>query len=66
MNLAVIERCAQGIARALVIQALEVGLTQAAMCAVLELRASNHGRACTLPNLGFRDVTTRPTTIPIP
>ena len=43
MNLAVIESMRhKGIARALVMQALEVGLAQAARCAVLEVRASNH------------------------
>jgi len=62
MNLAVIESMRhKGIAKALVIQALAVGLTQAAMCAVLELRASNHAAHALYRSLGFRDVTTRPT-----
>src|SRR6266481_5582036 len=39
----------------------EVRLTQAAMCAVLELRASNHAAHALYRSLGFRDVTTRPT-----
>jgi ribosomal-protein-alanine N-acetyltransferase len=61
MNLAVIESMRhKGIARALVIQALAVGLTLAAMCAVLELRASNHAAHALYRSLGFRDVTTRP------
>ena len=62
MNLAVIESMRhKGIARALVMQALEVGLAQAAMRAVLELRASNHAAHALYQGLGFRDVTTRPT-----
>ncbi len=62
MNLAVIESMRhKGIARALVMQALEVGLAQAAMCAVLEVRASNHAAHALYRGLGFRDVTTRPT-----
>jgi [ribosomal protein S18]-alanine N-acetyltransferase len=62
MNLAVIESMRlKGIAKALVTQALEVGLAQAAMCAVLEVRASNHAAHALYRSLGFRDVTTRPT-----
>ena len=62
MNLAVIESMRRkGIARALVLQALEVGLVEAAMRAVLEVRASNHAAHALYRNLGFRDVTTRPT-----
>ena len=62
MNLAVIESMRRkGIARALVTQALEVGLAQAAKCAVLELRASNHAAHTLYRSLGFRDVTIRPT-----
>jgi ribosomal-protein-alanine N-acetyltransferase len=62
MNLAVIETMRhKGIARALIMQALEVGLAQAARCAVLELRASNHAAHALYRSLGFRDVTTRPT-----
>jgi ribosomal-protein-alanine N-acetyltransferase len=61
MNLAVIESMRhKGIARALVIQALAMGLAQAAKCAVLELRASNHAAHALYRSLGFRDVTTRP------
>ena len=60
MNLAVIESMRhKGIARALVIQALEVGLAQTAMCATLEVRASNHAAHALYQRLGFRDVTTR-------
>jgi len=62
MNLAVNESMRRrGIARALVIQALEVGLAQAAIRAVLEVRASNHAAHALYRSLGFRDVTTRPT-----
>ena len=62
MNLAVIESMRhKGIARALVRQALEVGLAQAARCAVLELRASNHAAHALYQSLGFCDVTIRPT-----
>ena len=61
MNLAVIESMRhKGIARALVTRALEVGLEQAAMCAVLEVRASNHAAHAFYRSLGFRDVTIRP------
>jgi len=62
MNLAVIESMRhKGIARALVMQALEAGLAQAARCAVLELRASNNAAHALYRSLGFRDVTIRPT-----
>ena len=62
MNLAVIESMRhKGMAKALVIQALKVGLAQAAMRAVLEVRASNHAAHALYRSLGFRDVTTRPT-----
>ena len=62
MNLAVIESMRhKGMARALVMQALEVGLAQSAMRAVLEVRASNHAAHALYQGLGFRDVTTRPT-----
>ncbi len=62
MNLAVNESMRRkGIARALVIQALEAGLAQAAMRAVLEVRASNHAAHALYQSLGFHDVTTRPT-----
>ena len=60
MNLAVIESMRhKGIARALVTRALEVGMAQAAMCAVLEVRASNHAAHAFYRSLGFRDVTIR-------
>jgi ribosomal-protein-alanine N-acetyltransferase len=42
-------------------RALEAGLAQAAGCAVLELRASNHAAHALYRSLGFRDVTIRPT-----
>ena len=62
MNLAVIESMRhKGIAKALVMQALEMGLAQEARCAVLELRASNHAAHALYRSLGFRDVTTRST-----
>ncbi len=62
MNLAVIESMRRkGVARALVMQALEMGLVKAARCAVLEVRASNHAGHALYRNLGFRDVTIRPT-----
>jgi [ribosomal protein S18]-alanine N-acetyltransferase len=62
MNLAVIESMRRkGIARALVMQALEVGLSQAARCGLLEMRASNQAAHALYRSLGFRDVTTRPT-----
>ena len=62
MNLAVIESMRhKGVARALVLQALEVGLAQAAIRAVLEVRASNHAAHAFYRSIGFRDVTTRPT-----
>ncbi len=62
MNLAVIESMRRkGVARALLQQALEMGIAKAARCAVLELRASNHAAHALYRGLGFRDVTTRPT-----
>jgi ribosomal-protein-alanine N-acetyltransferase len=62
MNLAVIESMRRkGIARALVMQALEMGLAQAARCAVLEVRASSHAAQALYHHLGFRDVSIRPT-----
>jgi len=61
MNLAVIESMRhKGIARALVMQALEAGVAQAAMRAVLEVRASNLAAHALYRGLGFRDMTTRP------
>ena len=62
MNLAVIESMRRkGIARALVMQALEMGLVQAARCAVLEVRASSRAAQALYHHLGFRDVSIRPT-----
>lgn len=62
MNLAVIESMRhKGIARALVVQALETGVAQAAMRAVLEVRASNQAAHALYRSLGFRDVSIRPT-----
>lgn len=62
MNLAVIESMRhKGIAKALVMRALEMGLAQAAIRAVLEVRASNHAAHALYRGLGFRDVTTRHT-----
>jgi ribosomal-protein-alanine N-acetyltransferase len=60
MNLAVIESMRhKGIARALVSRALEAGRAQAAVRAVLEVRASNHAAHALYRSLGFHDVTTR-------
>ena len=62
MNLAVIASMRhKGIARALVMQALEVGLAQAATRAVLEVRASNRAAHALYRSLGFLDATTRTT-----
>jgi len=61
MNLAVIEPMRhKGIASALVKKALEVGLAQGAMRAVLEVRASNQAAHGLYRSLGFRGGTTRP------
>ena len=61
MNLAVIEPMRhKGIARALVTQALEIGLGQGATRAVLEVRASNQAAGGLYHSLGFRGGTTRP------
>jgi len=61
MNLAVIESMRhKGIAKALVMRALEVGLAQAAIRAVLEVRASNRAAHAFYRGLGFRDMTIRP------
>ena len=61
MNLAVIESMRhKGIAKALVTQALEVGLAQAAIRAVLEVRFSNRAAHALYRGLGFRDMTIRP------
>jgi [ribosomal protein S18]-alanine N-acetyltransferase len=61
MNLAVIESMRhRGIAKALVTEALELGQAQAAVRAVLEVRASNHAAHALYRSLGFRNVSTRP------
>mgnify|MGYP001478951612 CR=1 FL=1 len=61
MNLAVVESMRhKGIARALVMQALEVGLAQGAVKALLEVRASNQAAHGLYRSLGFLAVTTRP------
>ena len=61
MNLAVIESMRhKGIAKALVTEALELGQAQAAVRAVLEVRASNHAAHALYRSLGFRNVSTRP------
>ena len=61
MNLAVVESMRhKGIARALVMQALKVGLAQGAVKALLEVRASNHAAHGLYRSLGFCNVTTRP------
>ena len=62
MNLAVIESMRRkGIARTLVSRALELGVAQAAVRALLEVRASNYAAHSLYRSLGFHDVTTRPT-----
>ena len=61
MNLAVIELMRhKGIAKALVLQALDVGLAQGAVRAVLEVRASNQAARGLYHSLGFRGGTIRP------
>lgn len=61
MNLAVIESMRhKGIAKALVTEALEMGQAQAAVRAVLEVRASNQGAHALYRSLGFRNLSTRP------
>jgi ribosomal-protein-alanine N-acetyltransferase len=61
MNLAVIESMRhRGIAKALVTEALELGQAQAAVRAVLEVRASNHAAHALYRSLGFRNVSNRP------
>jgi ribosomal-protein-alanine N-acetyltransferase len=61
MNLAVVESMRhKGIARALVMQALETGLAQGAVKALLEVRASNQAAHGLYRSLGFCNVTTRP------
>lgn len=61
MNLAVTESMRhKGIARALVTEALEAGMAESAIRALLEVRASNHAAHALYRSLGFRAVTTRP------
>jgi [ribosomal protein S18]-alanine N-acetyltransferase len=60
MNLAVCEPMRRrGVARELVIQALRMGLAQAATRAVLEVRASNRAALALYGQLGFVPVSTR-------
>ncbi len=60
MNLAVLDSMRrQGIARTLVIHALQTGVDQGALRAVLEVRASNVVAQSLYQGLGFRQVTTR-------
>ncbi len=62
MNLAVIESMRhRGIARSLVLTALQSGLSQSAHRAVLEVRASNSAALCLYQGFGFRQVAVRPT-----
>lgn len=61
MNLAVCESMRrQGIARALVTEAIRMGLAQAATRAVLEVRASNQAAHTLYQRMGFVQVSTRP------
>ena len=61
MNLAVIDLMRhQGIAKALVLQALDIGVGQGATRAVLEVRASNQAARGLYYSLGFRGETIRP------
>jgi ribosomal-protein-alanine N-acetyltransferase len=61
MNLAVSESMRRnGIARALVTEALQKGLDQAATRAVLEVRASNQAARTLYQRMGFTTVGTRP------
>lgn len=61
MNLAVCESMRRtGIARALVTEALQRGLAQAATRAVLEVRASNQAARTLYQLMGFTTVSTRP------
>ena len=60
MNLAVIESMRhRGIARSLVLTALQLGLSQSAHRAVLEVRASNEAGKSLYLNLGFRHTAVR-------
>ena len=61
MNLAVIESMRhRGIARSLVATALQTGLSQAALRAVLEVRASNQAAQCLYRSFGFSQTAIRP------
>jgi ribosomal-protein-alanine N-acetyltransferase len=61
MNLAVCESMRrQGIARALVTEAIRVGLAQATTRAVLEVRASNKAARALYQRMGFVQISTRP------
>lgn len=61
MNLAVLSSVRrQGVARTLVIHALQTGVDQGALRAVLEVRASNVAAQSLYEGLGFRRVATRP------
>jgi len=61
MNLAVSETMRRkGIGRALVTEALRIGLEQAATKAVLEVRASNQAACLLYRQMGFMQISTRP------
>jgi [ribosomal protein S18]-alanine N-acetyltransferase len=61
MNLAVLSSMRrQGLARTLVVHALQTGVDQGAVRAVLEVRASNVAAQSLYKGLGFRQVSTRP------
>jgi [ribosomal protein S18]-alanine N-acetyltransferase len=61
MNLAVIESMRhRGIARSLVLTALQSGLSQSAYRAVLEVRASNVAAQSLYRGVGFRQIAVRP------
>lgn len=61
MNLAVLSPMRrQGLARSLVIHALQTGVDQGAVRAVLEVRASNVAAQSLYHSLGFRQIATRP------
>jgi [ribosomal protein S18]-alanine N-acetyltransferase len=61
MNLAVIESMRhRGIAKSLVLTALQTGLYQSAHRAVLEVRASNKAGTTLYHRLGFRQIAVRP------
>jgi len=61
MNLAVLSSVRrQGLARTLVIRALQTGVDQGAVRAVLEVRASNMAAQSLYQGFGFRRIATRP------